>query len=377
MNAAPNISALAREHGVSRKTIRRRLAAGWRPGASSPAPTLGVPMGAPETATETATGRDLVAAAPSSPPIPLGAPVGVPGHDAPTPMGGGPTRLEVLAPAPSPSMILAPVVFVLGLATAAVGLWLNASFLWAFGRTSDAGVMLAVIGGITDIATLVLPPTLVGLWARRRFVLTGTALAVYLLAVVMTALASLGFASTHIGDAVTGRSDTTEQRAALLDELARRKAERAGLAGFTPTSTQAVTAAEIARNQECGRVGPNCRARVAELNAALRDRALTEHAAELETAIATLSGKLDHTPAIKTADPQVESAVRMIAWASRGTITPSAGDVEMLRLLGVALMPILGGLLLAFAMALAQPAASPTRLPRADLGRFAGDRRQL
>ena len=336
---APNISALAREHGVSRKTIRRRLAAGWRPGVPG-APILGVPMGAPETATR----RDVVATAPILPPTPLGVPIGAHGHDVPTPMGGG--RLTPL---------LATGVFVLGLATAAVGLWLNASFLRAFGRTSDAGVTLAVIGGVTDTATLVLPPTLVGLWARRRFVLMATALSVYLLAVVMTALASLGFASTHIGDAVTGRSAATELRAALLGELARRKAERAGLAGFTPTSAQAVTAAEIARNQECGRVGPNCRARVAELNTALRDRALTERAAELETAIATLSGKLERAPAINTADPQVESAVHMIAWASRGTITPAAGDVEMLRLLGVALMPILGGLLIAFAMGLAQP----------------------
>lgn len=34
-----NISALAREHGVSRKTIQRRLASGWRPDAHPPAPT--------------------------------------------------------------------------------------------------------------------------------------------------------------------------------------------------------------------------------------------------------------------------------------------------------------------------------------------------
>jgi len=32
-----NISALAREHGVSRKTIQRRLAKGWRPEAHTPA----------------------------------------------------------------------------------------------------------------------------------------------------------------------------------------------------------------------------------------------------------------------------------------------------------------------------------------------------
>lgn len=38
-----NISALARAAGVSRKTIQRRLANGWRPEAHTPAPTLRTP----------------------------------------------------------------------------------------------------------------------------------------------------------------------------------------------------------------------------------------------------------------------------------------------------------------------------------------------
>ena len=80
-----------------------------------------------------------------------------------------------------------------------------------------------------------------------------------------------------------------------------------------------MTAAIVARDQECGRVGPNCRARVAELNAVLRDRALTERAAELEAAIATLTGKLAQALALASADPQVESAVHMIAMRSRAT----------------------------------------------------------
>jgi hypothetical protein len=49
----------------------------------------------------------------------------------------------------------------------------------------------------------------------------------------------------------------------------------------------------------------------------------------------------------------------MVSWLTRGLIAPSAGDVEMLRLLGVAVLPILGGLMIAFAMGLAQPPRRP------------------
>lgn len=45
----------------------------------------------------------------------------------------------------------------------------------------------------------------------------------------------------------------------------------------------------------------------------------------------------------------------MIGWITGGAITPTVRDVAMLRFVGVALMPILGGLLLAFAAGLAQP----------------------
>ena len=44
----------------------------------------------------------------------------------------------------------------IGAAMAPIGLWLNGSFLWSFGRTSEAGVTLAVIGAVTDALTLAL-----------------------------------------------------------------------------------------------------------------------------------------------------------------------------------------------------------------------------
>jgi hypothetical protein len=64
---------------------------------------------------------------------------------------------------------------------------------------------------------------------------------------------------------------------------------------------------------------------------------------------------------VASADPQVEAATAVIVWLSRGFIAPSTGDIEMLRLLGVAMMPILGGLLIAFAVGLGQPVHSGRR----------------
>lgn len=229
--------------------------------------------------------------------------------------------------------LLAGIVMLLGLATAAVGLWLNASFLWSFGRTSDAGITLAVIGIVTDAITLVLPAVTAGLWARRRPILTIAAVTVYLVAVVMTGLNALGFAATHIGDAVASRQAATTTSIATTEQRSNRIA----------VAQLAVNAAATARQAECTRRGPLCREREAEERAALAalDRAVT-----VPIPIAATIG---------AADPQIEAATHMAAWLSRGLVAPSAGDVQMLRLLGVALMPILGGLLVAFGVGLAQP----------------------
>jgi hypothetical protein len=47
-----------------------------------------------------------------------------------------------------------------------------------------------------------------------------------------------------------------------------------------------------------------------------------------------------------TADPQTEAAINVVAWLSRGTIRPSAADFTMLRLVLLALLPQVGGILL-------------------------------
>src|SRR5262249_4190096 len=149
------------------------------------------------------------------------------------------------APAAAPSRVLTVAVFALGLVTAAVGLYLNASFLWKFGRTSESGLVFAVVGLVTDTITLVLPATVMVLWQRSRRGLGLTGGCMYAIAVAMTLLTAVGFAATNIDDAIAGRGATAVQREALRGEIDRLKSERHGLV-FIPTDRSAVAAAQLA-----------------------------------------------------------------------------------------------------------------------------------
>jgi len=256
---------------------------------------------------------------------------------------------------PAPSRVLAVTVFGIGLLTAAVGLYLNASFLWKFGRTSEAGLVLAIVGLVTDTVTLVLPATVMALWQQSRRGLALAGCCMYLIAVGMTLLTAIGFAATNIDDAVAGRGAAAANRGELLGEIDRLKSERGRLV-FLPTDQSAVAAAQLARDQECGRVGPHCRQRVAELNAVLRDKAAAERAAEIDARIAREEASLRAMPVLASADPQIEAARAAINWLSAGHLTASAEDMRMSRVVGIAAVLFMAGLLLAFGMALRQPA---------------------
>ena len=126
---------------------------------------------------------------------------------------------------------------------------------------------------------------------------------------VFAVTAGIGFASTNI-------TEVTMERASRV----------------TPAVITAQTVladAMAARDRECrGGVGKFCRAREAVVN---------ERQAALDIAMRSVE---------QTADPQTQAAIRVVAWLSRGALQPSGDDFAMLRLVLLALLPQIGGILL-------------------------------
>jgi chorismate mutase len=151
-----------------------------------------------------------------------------------------------------------------------------------------------------------------------------------------------------------------DERAAVVQAIGKLKHERDGLI-FTPTTQAAVDDARAAVAKECGKVGINCRTREDALKALNVEHGKTERANEIARELKTLDSRLASLPVLAKADSQVDAALRVIPWLTRGHVTPAPGDIEMIRLLGVALPTISGGLLIAIAMALVQPAGGKRR----------------
>ena len=84
-----------------------------------------------------------------------------------------------------------------------------------------------------------------------------------------------------------------------------------------------------ARDRECkGGVGRFCREREAAVN---------ERRQAFDAAIQAVG---------QAADPQTDAAIRIVAWATHGALQPTGNDFAMLRLILLALLPQIGGILL-------------------------------
>jgi hypothetical protein len=121
--------------------------------------------------------------------------------------------------------------------------------------------------------------------------------------------AGVGFASTNITDVTTARASRVTPA--------------------VQAAQGALTDAMAARDRECkGGVGKFCREREAAVN---------ERRQTLDSAMRSVE---------RTADPQTQAAIRIVAWLSHGALRPSDDDFAMLRLVLLALLPQIGGILL-------------------------------
>jgi hypothetical protein len=250
-----------------------------------------------------------------------------------SPPGYPPADGVIAEPAVTPRPTVAPsrhyfapvLLMTAALALAAVGIAINGWFARSLGSSDVAGWLFLAVGVAADLVALVLPSMAAGLWqaGQRATALVGWA--VWLVTFVFAVTAGIGFASTNI-------SDVTLARASRI----------------TPTVTTARAALEdamTARDRECkGGIGRFCRE---------REAAVAERRQLLDSAMTSVG---------QAADPQTDAAIKLVAWGSGGMLRPAPEDFAMLRLILLALLPQIGGVLLMVGRN-SRPSPSPHLLP--------------
>ncbi len=219
------------------------------------------------------------------------------------------TTLPAFPATPSRPQLAPIVLSTAAIALAATGITINGWFARSLGSSDVAGWLFLAIGVAADAVALVMPSCAAGLWQTRQRATALVGWAVWFATFVFAVTAGIGFASTNIADVTLSRASRVTP---------------------TVTSAQAQLAdAMAARDRECkGGVGKFCREREADV---------AERRQILDAAMAAVG---------QTADPQTEAAIKLVAWVSRGLLRPAPDDFAMLRLVLLALLPQIGGILL-------------------------------
>jgi hypothetical protein len=132
---------------------------------------------------------------------------------------------------------------------------------------------------------------------------------VWLMTFVFAVTAGIGFASTNISDVTIARASRVTPAIA--------------------NAQGALNDAMAARDRECkSGVGKFCRE---------REATVVERRQVLDSAAASVG---------QSADAQSDAAIKLVTWVSRGTLRPTLEDFAMLRLVLLALLPQIGGILL-------------------------------
>jgi hypothetical protein len=207
------------------------------------------------------------------------------------------------------------------IALAGVGITTNGWFARSLGSSDIAGWLFFAIGVAADLVALVMPSCATALWQARHRAIALAGWAVWTMTFVFAVTAGIGFASVNI-------TDVTATRAARVTPA-------------VAAAQSALSDAMSARDRECRNgVGKFCRE---------REAAVAERRQILDAAMASVG---------QTADPQTNAAIKLVAWITQGMLRPTSDDFAMLRLVLLALLPQVGGILLMVSRSAMRPGAS-------------------
>ena len=200
-----NISALARAHGLSRQTIRRRLAAGWQPAITLPAEII-----APD--------QSLATMA--------------------TPHGHA-----------RGSYVAAAVLALAAITLGGIQLAIDAQYAGSFGRTPTETALQAMQGVGIGVAAMILPCVASVLRRTGQLGWSRGAWAIWPGFLVLTVLAGMGFSAGGMSDALAGRAGVIAHAASAREQRVQAIA----------IAQRAADIATEARKAECASIrGPRC-----------------------------------------------------------------------------------------------------------------------
>jgi hypothetical protein len=198
-----NISALARQHGVSRQTMRRRLANGWQP---SDRPQIEI--------------------------LPPNQNVATDGH----PLATAGQRQG--------SYVAATVIALAALALGGIQLAIDGQYAGGFGRTPVETALQATQGVAIGLAAMMLPSVAAVLRRTGQAAWSRIAWAIWPGFLALSLLAAMGFSAGGLSDRLASRAGAIEQAVLAKDQRAHSItiAQRAG-----PNAAREVRAAATAR----------------------------------------------------------------------------------------------------------------------------------
>ena len=251
----------------------------------------------------------------------------------------------------------------LAVAVAWFGIRINAWYGGTLGRTPEASTLLSGLSVSADVLALILPTTARTLWTDRRRMAAAVAWALWTITIAVALMATVGFAALNIADTTAARAKAVTERAALTARIERLRAERGGI---TEGRSVAAIEAELQRTQPGAatvwRATAGCRdvtlpasGDVCAPVLALRQaQATAERRDVLDADLHEAESQLRLLPSVMAADPQADTAARLISWMSFGLITVTSNDIHLARIAGMTLVPQLAGLVLMLAATLCQ-----------------------
>jgi hypothetical protein len=251
-----------------------------------------------------------------------------------------------------------------------VGGVMNARFAASFGRSNEAAFLLAAIGVLIDVLVVILPSVGRRLWGSANRAAGSVAWCLWLFVAGMSLVAGIGFGASNIGDAIADRDRTVHEVSGVRTTVDRLRAERTAA---TETRSTAALQAQSERERAlidrgvwkvtggCHNVTiPDSAAACSAYMATRQAVAAAVRRDTIEAELRTAEEKLGTLPAIQAvADPQAEMVTKIVALISIGRITPEAQQIAPIRIIGLALMPIMAGIAMMLGMALRREAAVP------------------